>query len=91
MQAPGLAAVEAGHASGQWDHTAAVDALSVPVDLRYALDAVPTAARYFDTCPPSYRRNVLRWLHLAKRAETRATRIATIVTASGQATRLPQM
>ena len=38
MQAPGLASIEAGKASGLWSFMDDVDALIVPEDLRMALD-----------------------------------------------------
>jgi len=45
----------------------------------------------FDTCPPSYRRNVLRWLASARTPETRTKRIAAITDACASGQRLPQM
>ncbi|NEX47784.1 YdeI/OmpD-associated family protein [Pseudotabrizicola algicola] len=91
MHPAGLAAIAAAKAAGRWDETAAVDALQVPPDLAEALAASGSADRFFSAAAPSYRRNVLRWLHNAKRAETRAARIAQIVTASAQARKLPQL
>jgi uncharacterized protein YdeI (YjbR/CyaY-like superfamily) len=91
MHAAGLAAVAASKAAGRWDETAAVDALLVPADLGAALADVPAAAAFFYATAPSYRRNVLRWLHLAKRAPTRSARITAIVSASARQEKLPQM
>lgn len=91
MHPAGRAAIAAAKAAGRWDETAAVDALAVPDDLDAALATSPTAAAFFHAAAPSYRRNVLRWLHLAKRAETRAARIAAIVAASAQHEKLPQL
>jgi len=56
-----------------------------------ALAADPDAHRFFEAAAPSYRRNVLRWLHLAKRAETRQERIAKILSFSSRQEKLPQM
>lgn len=91
MHPAGRAAIAAAQAAGLWDATAAVDALEIPEDLAAALATPPGAGAYFTACPPSYRRNVLRWLHGARRAETRAARIAAICAASARQERLPQM
>jgi len=68
-----------------------VDALVVPDDLLNALADDSEAQRFFDAAAPSYRRNVLRWLHLAKRVETRQERIAKIRSFSSRKEKLPQM
>ncbi|MEM9852683.1 MAG: YdeI/OmpD-associated family protein [Pseudomonadota bacterium] len=73
MAAPGRASVERGKASGLWDFMADVDALIVPDDFATALE---DAGADFEGFAPSYRRNVLRWIKLAKTAPTRAKRIA---------------
>jgi len=46
------------------------------------------AWRFFEDLPPSYRRAVLRWITTAKRAETRAARLAKLVAACGEGRRL---
>ncbi|MGR3514499.1 MAG: YdeI/OmpD-associated family protein [Paracoccaceae bacterium] len=91
MAPSGLASIEAGKASGLWSFLDDVDALIVPDDLRSALDAQHTAAKYFDETPDAYRRNLLRWVKLAKTAATRQKRIDAIVTASSAQNRIPQM
>ncbi|MEL7460157.1 MAG: YdeI/OmpD-associated family protein [Pseudomonadota bacterium] len=73
MAPPGRASVERGKASGLWDFMADVDALIVPEDFAAAL---AEAGADFEAFAPSYRRNVLRWIKLAKTAPTRAKRIA---------------
>lgn len=88
MHPAGLAAIAAAKAAGLWDETAAVDALEVPADLAEALG---THGETFGAWAPSYRRNVLRWLHNAKRPETRTARIAKIVGATERSEKLPQM
>lgn len=75
MQPPGLACVEAAKASGAWSALDAVDALAIPADLAKALRAAGGYAN-FTRFPPGSRRNVLAWIHAAKRPETRAKRIA---------------
>lgn len=91
MAEPGLAAIAQSKALGLWDAYAEVDAAEVPPDLREKLSALPDAATFFDVAAPSYRRNVLRWIHTAKRPETRAARVAKTVEASARRTKLPQM
>ena len=81
MQRSGLRSVEEGKRSGLWSFMDDVDALLVPDDLNAALDGSRALER-FEALPPSYRRNVLRWIKLAKRTETRADRISrTVATA----------
>lgn len=91
MHPVGRAAIAAAKTAGRWDDTAEVDALVVPEDLAVALRELPVAEAFFLGAAPSYRRNVLRWLHGAKRTETRIARIKQIVEASGRREKLPQM
>jgi uncharacterized protein YdeI (YjbR/CyaY-like superfamily) len=65
-----------------------VDALLVPEDLGAALAGLRGT---FDALPPSYRRNLLRWVALARRPETRAKRVAEIAAATAEGRRIPQM
>ena len=91
MQAPGLESIKAGKENGLWDYMADVDALIWPDDLKEALQSDAKAQSYFDTCPPAYMRNVLRWIKLAKTAPTRAKRIATVVSTCAMNERIAQM
>ncbi len=91
MQAPGLASIEAGKQCGLWDYWADVDALIDPEDLRAALAASPDAQAYYDNTGSSYRRNLLRWIKLAKTDATRQKRIAQIAEFSLRGDRIPQM
>jgi len=91
MHPAGRAAIDEAKQAGRWDEMAAVNALCVPDDLMAALHDRPAAADFFDAAAPSYRRNVLRWLHMAKRTETRAARIAKIVDSAAKSEKLPQL
>lgn len=91
MQLPGLATIQAAQQSGSWDRLDHVDALEMPEDLLAALAAAPGAAAYFMAAPPSYRRNVLRWLATAKAPATRQKRLELTATLSAQGSRVPQM
>jgi len=86
MHLAGEAAVENGKASGLWDFFADVDALILPPDLRSIIDF-----EKWDGLAPSYRRNVLRWIKLAKTEATRSKRIATAVEVTAKGTKIPQM
>lgn len=88
MKEAGLAAIEAAKAAGLWDVMQDVDRLAVPDDLDLALGSLRAS---WDSYAPSYRRNVLRWIKLAKRADTRARRISDTVAATGAGRKLPQM
>ncbi|MBN2761303.1 MAG: YdeI/OmpD-associated family protein [Rhodobacteraceae bacterium] len=86
MHPAGEAAVQHAAAAGLWDFFADVDRLDVPADLAAVLDMAA-----WDALPPSYRRNVLRWIKLAKAAPTRAKRISATAQATAKGQRLPQM
>lgn len=80
MAAAGLAEVESARADGRWDRAyAGAATITVPDDLREALDADPRAAREFAALDGANRYAILYRVHDAKRPETRARRIATFV------------
>ena len=91
MRPEGMASIEASKRSGSWDLMDDVDALIVPSDLRAALDGSPMAGEWFDAAAPSYRRNLLRWVALAKTQPTRARRIDRIVETAGRGERIRNM
>lgn len=66
MHPSGQTAIDAARAQGKWNEIEAIDALAIPLDLEQALNLSPVADEYFLGSPPSYRRNVLRWLHGAR-------------------------
>jgi uncharacterized protein YdeI (YjbR/CyaY-like superfamily) len=74
MHSAGLESVRRAQESGEWNELSDVDDLLVPKDLRIALDA-RTVIIVFESYPPSYRRNVLRWIATAKTEATRSKRI----------------
>lgn len=91
MHPAGLRAVEVSKANGMWSFMDDVDALIIPDDLAAALAAQPVAEANFSAAAPSYRRNVLRWIKLAKTAKTRAARIAQTVDYAKRDEKIPQM
>ncbi|MEM9246325.1 MAG: YdeI/OmpD-associated family protein, partial [Cyanobacteria bacterium P01_F01_bin.153] len=62
--------------SGDWDFMNDVDALIVPKDLAEAFEGNPLARENYEDFPDSAKRDILRWIKLAKRKETREKRIA---------------
>jgi uncharacterized protein YdeI (YjbR/CyaY-like superfamily) len=93
MRAGGLAKIEEAKRDGSWDAYAVVESLELPPDLRSAFDAGPPGSRSrFDAFSPSSRRAILWWVHSAKRPDTRARRIAQVVTeaAHGRRANFPE-
>ena len=76
----GQAEIEAAKADGRWEAAYAPAAtIGVPDDLAAALDAEPKARAFFDTLTGANRYAILYRVHEAKKAETRAARIAKFV------------
>ena len=81
MHAAGLASIERGKASGLWTFMDDVDQLIVPDDLGEAI-AARGAAESWEAFAPSYRRNLLRWIKLAKTGKTRSKRVGIVADAA---------
>lgn len=77
MEAAGLSKIAAAKRDGSWVLLDSVEALEVPDDLRKALGAA--GMRKFEALTPGRRKEHLRALVTAKKAETRAKRVAEIV------------
>lgn len=75
----GVAVIETARADGSWAKLDEVEAGIEPGDLRAALDADPLARQHWDAFPRSVKRGLLELVTQAKKPETRARRIATIV------------
>ena len=80
MTSAGLAVIEAAKADGSWTLLDDVENLVVPDDLAAAFAADPPAREHWDAFPRSARRAILEWIATAKRAETRAKRVAEAAT-----------
>ncbi|RKS71290.1 uncharacterized protein YdeI (YjbR/CyaY-like superfamily) [Motilibacter peucedani] len=87
MTEAGQRVVDAAKADGSWSLLDEVEALVVPPDLEAAFAAVPGSREHWDGFPPSARRLMLTWLVTAKRAETRAARVADVAAAAGRGER----
>lgn len=73
---PGLAVIERAKADGSWTVLDDSEAGVVPDDLAEALAARPPAAANFAAFPQFARKQIIGWVSMAKRPETRAARIA---------------
>lgn len=89
MRSPGLEAIQRSKRAGLWGFLDDVDALKIPVDLAAALASRPGARAHFDGFPPASRRFVLRWIKLARKPDTRRTRIERIAALAERNERLP--
>ncbi|MEM1363278.1 MAG: YdeI/OmpD-associated family protein [Pseudomonadota bacterium] len=91
MHPSGQRSIDNGRASGLWSFMDDVDALILPDDLIQALSALPPADTHFAGFAASKRRNILRWIKLAKTPATRASRIAQAATLAQENKTPPQM
>lgn len=75
MHHSGLHSVEEAKSTGAWSEMDEVDALVTPEDLKASLSSFANATDFFESFPPSSRRNILRWIAQAKTPQTRSKRI----------------
>ncbi|MEM9945547.1 MAG: YdeI/OmpD-associated family protein [Cyanobacteria bacterium P01_D01_bin.36] len=75
MHSSGLKSIEISKENGMWDFLNDVDALIKPDDLVAALEEHSSALENYEAFPDSAKRDILRWIKVAKRPETRAKRI----------------
>ncbi len=78
MQPAGLAAIEVAKQNGSWTILDAVEKLIIPDDLQKELSTYINAVQNFNTLSRTDKRNILQWLVMAKRPETRQARIKEI-------------
>jgi uncharacterized protein YdeI (YjbR/CyaY-like superfamily) len=84
MAPAGHARIEAAKQNGSWTLLDEVEELIIPADLAAALHARPGASSFFASLSKTDKRNMLQWLVLAKRPETRQKRLAEIAELAGQ-------
>jgi uncharacterized protein YdeI (YjbR/CyaY-like superfamily) len=91
MAPAGLARIETAKQNGSWSLLDEVEELIIPADLAAALHARPGASiffaslsKFFASLSKTDKRNMLQWLVLAKRPETRQKRLAEIAELAGQ-------
>jgi uncharacterized protein YdeI (YjbR/CyaY-like superfamily) len=78
MHEAGFRGIERAKKNGGWTFFDDVDALIVPDDLKAALRAKPPALENYAEFPPSTKRDILRWVKVAKTETTRAKRIGEV-------------
>jgi len=87
MTDAGRAAIAAAKANGYWTLLDSVEDLIEPPELAAALDANPAARSHWDAFPPSARKQMLWPIVSAAREETRAARIAHLVSEAAEGRR----
>lgn len=75
MTPTGLEKINAAKQDGSWTALDEIEALILPLDLRQALEANPTAQQNFEAFSRSAKKNILVWISSAKRPQTRLKRI----------------
>lgn len=79
MTEMGFEAIGRAKQNGSWTLLDEAEALIIPQDLEEEFQKRPNAKQYFSSLSRSDKRNILQWLVLAKRPETRAKWISEIV------------
>jgi uncharacterized protein YdeI (YjbR/CyaY-like superfamily) len=79
MTAAGLALITLAKKTGRWEAHAPSETLTVPPELRKAINANPAAKKNWPAYTDSQRKMFLYMIHGAKRPETRAKRVARIM------------
>lgn len=88
MTPAGFKCIELAKQNGSWSILDEVEELIVPADLDNALAMQPGAKDFFLSLSKSLRKQMLQWLVLAKRPETRQRRIKEIVEAAARREKL---
>jgi uncharacterized protein YdeI (YjbR/CyaY-like superfamily) len=84
MTDAGMKMIDLAKRTGTWNAFDAVEAMTVPDDLKRALKATPAAKKGYDAYTPAVKKQCLYYLNDAKRPETRARRITLIVEAASE-------
>jgi uncharacterized protein YdeI (YjbR/CyaY-like superfamily) len=72
----GLARVEAAKKSGLWDKTDRPQiSYEIPEELKRALESNSRAKAFFEQLAPTYQRQYIGWIQVAKRQETKNLRV----------------
>ncbi|MEY3648114.1 MAG: hypothetical protein RLZ13_999 [Bacteroidota bacterium] len=79
MTQAGFEIIEIAKQNGSWTILDESEALIIPEDLKKGFQKSTAAMDYFSSLSRSDKRNILQWLVLAKRQETREKRIAEII------------
>ena len=75
MRPAGMKLVEAARASGAWDNPVKPPVFEMPGEFKTALAANKKAGAFFESLPPSQKKQYIGWIASAKRQETRKKRL----------------
>jgi len=84
MTKAGLDSVDAARKNGAWSTLDAVEELKIPAQLTLEFRGQPKAKKYFLSLSTTDKKNILRWIAMAKRPETTTRRIAEVVELAAQ-------
>ncbi|WP_159580824.1 YdeI family protein [Marinoscillum sp. 108] len=84
MTSAGLESIKIAKQNGSWSILDTVEALIIPDDLEVAFKTTPGSKDFFLSLSKSAKKNILAWLVLAKRPETRLQRIKETVESAGR-------
>jgi len=84
MTSAGLESIKIAKQNGSWTILDAVEALIIPEDLEVAFETTPGSKDFFLSLSKSAKKNILAWLVLARRPETRLQRIKETVESAGR-------
>lgn len=84
MSEAGLGAIAIAKENGSWTTLDEVEELHIPADLNKHFRTQPDARKFFVGLSKSNKRNILQWITLARRPETRQKRIHEVVELAGQ-------
>ncbi|WP_285009300.1 YdeI/OmpD-associated family protein [Pedobacter faecalis] len=90
MSDAGYESIRIAKENGSWNVLDEVEALQVPADLQQAFDANPGAEAYYNSLSKSIKKMMLHWIVLAKRPETRLSRIQEIASHAAEGTKPKQ-
>ena len=84
MTEAGFKKIDAAKQDGSWTTLDEIEALTIPMDLKQALEANEAANRNFEAFSNSLKKNILFWIDSAKRPETRLKRIEQTISSAAQ-------
>ncbi|MGH7999344.1 MAG: YdeI/OmpD-associated family protein, partial [Brasilonema sp.] len=84
MTEAGFKKIEVAKQNGSWTTLDEIEALTIPTDLKQALEANETANKYFEAFSNSSKKNILFWIDSAKRPQTRLKRIEQTISSAAE-------
>jgi uncharacterized protein YdeI (YjbR/CyaY-like superfamily) len=84
MKEAGYKTIEIAKQNGSWSSLDTVEALVIPEELKLEFDKVEGALAYYESLSKSAKKNLLAWVVLAKRTETKQKRSMEIAENAGR-------